>query len=115
MDTEFKLYYSNGVTRTNEGVIYDLYLNGKAPLDRNAHRFPKGKLIGRIGKTNGTIWDKPKWIATPLIYNPFDSDIPRREFKSRKEAALWLLGIADAKSETFQAMTALFLIKKGRK
>lgn len=112
MDKAELFNYATQPIRTDEGIIYDLYLNGKAPLDGGGVVYPMGVAIGRIGKHKGGFSEPVRWFATPLQYSPFDPKCPRREFTSRRDAALWLLGLYESATVEFLSSIAQYILTK---
>lgn len=77
--------FSDGVTRTDNGVIFDVYYAfGDNPV-----------AMGRIGKWEDGYFNGPAFTATPTGYSPFVNRA--RTFNTRKEAAIWLLGVYESK------------------
>ena len=84
--------FSDGVTRTDNGTIYDLYYIGG----------DKRIAIGRIGKWEGMFDDS--FVATPTGYSPFVNRAG--SFATRKEAAIFLFGIFTASQDWLRDMIA---------
>lgn len=84
-----KPFITRDVTRTDEGIIYDVKASKTGPY------------IGRIGRLNDQILypGNPRFYATPGTHSPFIGTNGVRSFKTRAESAAWLQGIHDAKSD----------------
>lgn len=79
--------FSSGVTHTNEGTIHDVYY---VTSKRNF-------FIGRIGKWDSQFFNGPTFNVTPTGYSPFVNHT--RRFTTRKEAAIYLLGLYDRNTQ----------------
>lgn len=84
--------FSDGVTRTDNGTIYDLYV---VTSDGNF-------FIGRIGKWDGMFADS--FVATPTGHSPFTNRAG--SFDTRKDAAIFLFGIYTAGRDWLKEMIA---------
>lgn len=89
---ELPIGFSNGVTMTEIGPIYDVYF----VMSDGTH-----KSIGRIGN-NQSLPGSPLYYATPIMYSPFTNTA--RRFRTRKDAAIYLLGVYESTTAGMQAL-----------
>lgn len=88
-------FHIGDVTNTDEGVAYSIYIYGNSPSNGGGSpNIPLGKRIGMVGRRHDNDYE---WYATPVDHNPLhNAPGTRVDFKTRKEACLWLLGVFDA-------------------
>lgn len=84
--------FADSHTMTDIGPIWDLYF--VKPSIRT-HGTEETIAIGRIGMTE--IYGERIYYATPIQWSPFTNTA--RRFSTRKDAAIYLLGVYESKQE----------------